>query len=99
MPEYAAFWFTSNSRKLVGPATYVIRSLTSRFAATVVDEGKNDRFPSLGRLRVVLPAGGDYELCQTKAAPNTQLANPACRTITVKLGEQYNAGIFINNPS
>jgi len=97
-PEYNAFWFTSNGRKLVGPATYVVKSMTSRFATTVVDEGKGDRFPSLGRLRVVLPAGGDYQVCQTKAAPNTQLANPACITITVQLGQSYNAGMFLNNP-
>ena len=99
-PEFSAFLWTHNSFQLVGPATYTVKlkSKTMRFMATVVDEGIGDIKPGIGELWVTLPVAGDYEVCQTKAAPLTELANPACRTITVKYNDPANAGTFWVQP-
>jgi hypothetical protein len=99
-PEFSAFWWTHNHFQLVGPATYTVKlkSKTMRFMTTVVDEGMNDIKPEMGALWVTLPVAGDYEVCQTKAAPLTELADPACRTITVKYADPANAGTFWVQP-
>ena len=97
-PEYSAYWWTHDGTSLVGPATYKITSKTSRFSMTVVDEGSSDWWTGMGNTWVLLPAGGDYEVCQTKPAPGTALADPVCKKITVSYAQAYNAGFFMTKP-
>lgn len=92
--EFSAYWSTASDRGLVGPATYTVKSKATRFLQTIVDNGANDVSSELGRLLIKLPAGGDYEVCMTKAAPGTKLATPACSKISVVLGEPKFAGVF-----
>lgn len=97
-PDFSAYWETSDYQGLVGPAAYVVRSKSIRFMTTVVDNGAGDINPELGRVWAHFPAEGSYEICQTKAAPGTMLANPACKTVDVKLGQPVHVGIFLNKP-
>ena len=96
-PQFSAYWYTSDGSTLVGPAAYTVKAVSGRFAATIGDDDKNDRWAGLGSLWIQLPAAGDYEICQVKAAPGTALANPACRTVTVTLGDPAYANIFVSN--
>ena len=97
-PEYSVSWYTHDSFTLVGPATYTVKGVSVKYAATIVDDGQGDRYMSLGKLWAQLPAAGDYTICQVKAAPNTTLADPACKTVSTNLGEVVNGGFFISKP-
>ena len=97
-PEFSAYWQVSDYTNLVGPSTYVIRSKTTRYMTTVVDNGAADLNPSLGGLWTTFPAEGTYEICQTKAPAGTALADPACRIIDVKLGQPVAVALFANKP-
>jgi hypothetical protein len=70
-----------------GPSTYEIKNANG-FSATLVDEGKNDRWTGkLGYMWMLLPSDGEYTICQTTPPPGTKLANPSCQQVTVKYGD------------
>lgn len=87
-PEYSAFWYAGNPNGwMVGPSSYTITN-ASGFSATVEDDVKNDRWQAQGKMWVILPTDGDYEICQTTPPPGTLIADPKCIQVTVKLGDQ-----------
>lgn len=68
-----------------GPSTYTVTNANG-FSVTLVDQGPIDRSSKLGYLYMVLPAAGDYMICQTTPPPGTKLANQPC----VQFSVQYN---------
>ena len=98
-PEFSVYFAAANYDGLAGPSEYEIKAVSGNFAAKLVDEGVNDMWTGvLGRMWIRLPAEGDYQICQTVAPPNTAIADPACRTITVTLGVLGDAGLFVSKP-
>ena len=98
-PEYSVYFAAANYDGLAGPTEYEITAVSGNFAAKIVDDGANDRWTGvLGRMWIVLPAAGDYQICQTVAPPNTAIADPACRIVNVSLGVLTDGGLFISKP-
>ena len=98
-PEYSAYFYATNFDVPVGPSEYTVTAASGNFAAKLVDDGTNDIWTgALGKLWIQLPADGDYTICQTVAPPNTNLADPACARISVKLGVPTYAGFFNSKP-
>lgn len=98
-PEFSAYFAAANYDGLAGPSGYEIKAVSGNFSAKLVDEGVNDAWTgNLGRMWIKLPAAGDYQICQKVAPPNTAIADPACKTITVKLGVLVDAGLFVSKP-
>jgi hypothetical protein len=95
-PQYSAYWYAMNPNGLAGPSEYTIKAVAGGFSATVVDNGLNDRWQDLGKMWILLPSDGDYEICQTKALANTKLADPTCLTVTVKFGDPVYSGYFVS---
>ena len=80
-----------------GPSEYMVKNAAG-FSATLVDEGKNDRWTGkLGFLWMLLPSDGDYEICQTTPPPGTKLADPSCVKFTVKQGTPTTGVGFISD--
>ena len=59
---------------------------------------RSTRASRSGSCRGKLPAAGDYTICQTVAPPNTEIADPTCKTVTIKLGALEYAGFFNSKP-
>ena len=99
IPEYSAIWHTNFSEGgLIGGAEYTIKSQDGSFSAVIADNGKLDRWPTLGSYFVQLPKGGEYELCQTTPAPGTLMYDAKCHTVTATHGTYGNGGVFVNWP-
>jgi hypothetical protein len=97
-PEYSVYFYATDDVGPVGPSAYLITN-SSGFSKKLTDEALNDMWTGeKGKLWMKLPAAGDYQICQTVAPPNTNLADPVCKTITVKLGDTAYAGIFFSKP-
>lgn len=98
-PEFSVYFAAANYDGLAGPTEYEIKAVGGNFAAKIVDEGVNDAWTGvLGRMWITLPAEGDYQICQTVAPPNTAIADPACKTVSVKLGVLTDGGLFVSKP-
>ena len=98
-PEFSVYFAAANYDGLAGPSEYEIKAVSGNFSAKLVDEGVNDAWTGwLGRMWIKLPAAGDYQICQTVAPPNTAIADPACKTITVTFGVLADAGLFVSKP-
>jgi hypothetical protein len=95
-PEYSAHWHAWDPNGYAGPSEYTITALGGGFSAVVVDNGVNDKWQDLGKMWVQLPAGGDYEICQTKSPANTLLADPVCLKVTLTFGDPTYSGHFIS---
>jgi hypothetical protein len=99
LPEYSMIWHTNYSAGgLIGGATYTIKAKDGSYSATIVDNGKLDRWATLGSYFVQLPKGGEYELCQTTPPPGTLMYDAVCHAVTANFGTYTNGGIFVNWP-
>jgi hypothetical protein len=97
-PEYSVYFYATDYEGPVGPSSYLITN-ASGFSKKLTDEGLNDMWTGAkGKLWIKLPSDGDYQICQTVAPPNTQLADPVCKTIRVSFGEAAYAGLFVSKP-
>ena len=97
-PEYSVYFYATDFVGPVGPSAYLITNAAG-FSKKLTDEGLNDMWTGeKGKLWVKLPADGDYQICQTVAPPNTQLADPVCKKVRVSFGEAAYAGIFVSKP-
>ena len=56
-------------------------------------------YPGMGKLWLMLPEAGDYQICQTVAPPKSQIANPKCQKITINFGDPvYPKDVFFSLP-
>ena len=94
VPTYSANWRVTDGLTLIGPSTFKVFKGFGGFL--VVDNGVNDRDPTLGELAVALPEAGQYTVCETIPPVNHWNAQPACKQITVSAGMPWSPGTFIN---
>jgi len=93
-PEWSAHFYAWDPNGFAGGSEYTVTG--NGVTTVVVDDGLNDRYQEKGKMWVLLPAGGDYEICQTKSPPNTKLAEPSCLKVTLTFGDPTYSGHFIS---
>jgi hypothetical protein len=97
-PEYSFYFSATDYVGPVGPSSYLVTNAAG-FSKKLTDEGLNDFWNGeKGKLWMKLPSDGEYQICQTVAPPNTELADPACKTIRVSFGQITWAGLFVSKP-
>lgn len=104
-PPFSAYWHVTDGTAqpdgfatLVGPSTFQVTDASGAFSTIITDNGPNDFDTRLGRLAIKLPADGQYDICQTVAAPKTNLANPPCKRAEVKYAVPAWMEFFFNYP-
>ena len=96
--DYSIYWQANNYSGLAGGSSYTVTGLGGRFNVTITDDDKQDRWHEPGMMWILLPAPGDYQICQITPPPKTMLANPACVTVTVGYAQAEYGGMFMNYP-
>ena len=102
-PRYSIRWRVTdgttdanNQPTLIGPSTFTVTAASNAVKFTVVDNGANDKDPTLGKFAVILSAGGWYSVCETVPPVGHWNAKPSCKHINVTAGVPGEGDYFVS---
>jgi len=102
-PEYSARWRLRLNGLVdypdgIGAAVFEVKGLGANgaFSKYVYDNGADDVDGVLGEFATILPAAGNYSVCQVTASNGYKLPTPACMRVTVTFGAPALVGWFFN---